>query len=770
MIQLKTYQQRVLNEIREYFEDAKSLGGAKGIRYAFMDKLGDDVQKYKPIEGLEETPFVCIKVPTGGGKTLIASHALEIMHEAYNKEQNRAGLVLWLVPSDAIRQQTLSALRDKNHPYREAIDLHFDGNVKIYTAEEALSGLSKSDLTDNLCIIVSSLAAFRREDSSWLKAFKDNGSLISHFVDVVEENDFLEKSEDGEVINSLANVIRMNRPIVVLDEGHNAQTTLSFDMFRRMSPSIILELTATPRSESNVLVDVTASELKAEKMVKIPIYLTNVSQWQEAIRDGLSKRSELEKIAKTEQKATKEYIRPIMLIQAEQEKEDDDKVYVAKIKEFLVTDLKVDESEIRIKTAKQDQLVNEPLMSKTSGVRYIITVNALKEGWDCPFAYVLVSASKIGSHVAVEQTIGRILRMPNVKDKKNIELNYSYVYSSTENFSKASSAIVKALESNGYSKDDLRPLNGPVHAEKISFDRVFKDKIAIPVLSKKGSDTALAFNKDLVGRSFSLLEHYSDFDFNFINDQDASVKIDLNEKEGIVRLVQGKLVLVYNLDDFSADELGTWLKKNTQNRVISGDEMAEFINKTLAYQLKKFSIQELSINRYKLKESISDAVNRIISSFAKSTFEKLGESRLIVADEIFMDLPDSIVLGRTSPEYFSKHLYERAGHLNGEETDFAFKLNELENIDWWYRNREKEDFYLQGWLSSKFYPDFILKMKSGAYVLVEYKGEDRLSNDDTAWKIQLGDLWQKLNADKHRFYLVGKKEAPNIIRDIERIR
>jgi type III restriction enzyme len=769
MVQLKIYQQRVLDEITDYLADAKSIGGAKGVRFAFMDKLGDDVRRYKPIEGLEEMPFICVKVPTGGGKTLIASHALQIIHDNFNKEQNRAGLVLWLVPSDAIRQQTLKSLKDKNHPYREAIDLHFDGSVKVFTIEEALSGITKSDLTDNLCIIVSSLAAFRREDASWLKAFKDNGSLLSHFTDVVEDNDFLDKTEDGEIIHSLANVIKINRPVVILDEGHNAQTALSFDMFKRMQPSIILELTATPRAESNVLVEVHASELKAEKMVKIPIYLTNVSQWQEAIRDGISKRNELEKIAKNELKATKEYIRPIVLIQAEQEKEDDNKVYVAKVTEFLLNDLKIDETEIRIKTAKQDQLVGEDLLSSTSKVNYIITVNALKEGWDCPFAYILVSASKIGSRVAVEQTIGRILRMPNVKDKKNAALNYSYVYSSTENFSKASSSIVKGLESNGYSKDDLKQLTGPVTSEKTSFDRILSDKVAIPVISVKGAGSGLAFNRDLIGSRFALNDHYTDFDFDFINDQDASVKIDLNEKDGIVKFVQGKLVLVYNLDDFSEEELATWLKKNVQNRVISGEEMGTFIDRTLTHQLKKYNLQELSINRYKLKEKIGDMVTRVIAEYGKKTFEALLAHKKLTAHEMTMDLPDSLVLRRLSPEYFSKHLYEKAGHLNGEETDFAFKLNDLENIEWWYRNREKEDFYLQGWMPNKFYPDFIAQTKGGHYVLVEYKGEDRLSNEDTTWKKQLGKLWQELTDNTHHFYLVGKKDATTIIKAIQEI-
>jgi type III restriction enzyme len=770
MIELKKYQKRVLDELKDYLEDAKLLGGERGIRLAFIDKQTEDARPYKTIEGLEATPFVCVKVPTGGGKTLIASHSLGVIHDTFNKQQNKNGLVLWMVPSDAIRRQTLNTLNDRNHPYREALDMQFDSNVKIFTVEEALMGITKSDISDNLCIIVASLAAFKRDDSSWLKAFKDSGGLISHFNDVVEDDDFLEKSEDGEITKSLGNVIRINSPIVVLDEGHNAQTALSFDMLRRLAPSVILEFTATPRQESNILIEVTASELKAEKMVKIPIYLTNVSQWQEAVRDGIAKRKELVKLANAEYKATKEYIRPIVLLQAEQEKEDENKVYVQKIKDFLLNELNIAEEEIAIKTAKQDQLSGIDLLSKDSKINYILTVNALREGWDCPFAYVLVSASKIGSRLAVEQTIGRILRLPNVKDKKNIELNYSYVYASTESFSNASSAIVKGLESNGYSKEDLKQGGTQIKREKDTYEREFTDKVAIPAISVKGMSAPLAFNKDLIGTSFTLDEHYKSFDFDYHNDQDASVKIDLDEANGIVRLVQGKLALTYSLDDFSEEELTTWLRKNVQNRVISGDEMSNFIAKTVKEQLKAHSIEQLSINRFRLKEKIAETVKGILADYGKQTFDNLMATNKIVASEVFLDLPHEMSISRASNEHFSKHLFEKTGHLNGEETDFAFKLNDLPNIEWWYRNREKEDYALQGWMPNKFYPDYIAKTKGGSWVVIEYKGEDRLSNDDTGWKRELGQLWQKLAGDKNRFYLVGKKDAVTVINEIKELK
>jgi hypothetical protein len=93
-----------------------------------------------------------------------------------------------------------------------------------------------------------------------------------------------------------------------------------------------------------------------------------------------------------------------------------------KIKTFLLDEMKIPEDEIAIKTAKNDEIKGIDLLSPKCPIRYIITVNALKEGWDCPFAYVLISVANIGSRLAVEQTMGRIWRRPQASEKKNLDL------------------------------------------------------------------------------------------------------------------------------------------------------------------------------------------------------------------------------------------------------------------------------------------------------------------------------------------------------------
>ena len=202
-----------------------------------------------------------------------------------------------------------------------------------------------------------------------------------------------------------------------------------------------------------------ASELKAEDMVKIPIVLESAAQWENALTRGIEKRIELEKEAK-KIKAVRsgspqgEYIRPIALLQAQPKNKDRHSITVDEIKNFLL-ERKISADEIAIKTSGKNELEGIDLFSRDCKIRYIITVNALAEGWNCSFAYVLVSVANLGSKIAVEQIIGRIIRLPYAKKKANEGFNRSYVFASARNFNEAAGQIISGLETNGYSRSDL---------------------------------------------------------------------------------------------------------------------------------------------------------------------------------------------------------------------------------------------------------------------------------------------------------------------------
>ena len=670
MLDLKNYQKKTISEFEEYLIQAKRFEKDNGHKIAFfyLNPLPNERPTYND-QGLG-TPNVCIKIPTGGGKTLVACHMLHSICDKYEQEKNEKGFVMWLVPTDAIRTQTLNNLKNREHPYRESLDHYFSNNVKVFDFKEALS-IKKMDLQENLCILVATFGAFRITDKVGRKAYADNGALIEHFQNIIDNN--LDIDAEGQVKYSLMNVIKLSHPIIIIDESHHTKTDLSFEMISNMNPTFVLEYTATPRKESNVIVNITAAELKEEKMVKIPIYLTNIAQWQETIRDGIAKRNELEKITKREKG---EYIRPIALIQAEQEREDPHKIYVKRIFDFLVSQ-GIKKEEIAIKTGVQDQITGINLFSKNCPIRYIITVSALKEGWDNSFAYVLITVANIGARIVVEQTIGRIIRLPNAREKRNKELNFSYVFTSSVNFSNAAKEVEKGLLANGYSRKDFKQLTD----NEISKSNVYKQTISdndikIPYIAiDKKEPRPIEFFEDLVGTSFDLTAQQLPSHFGLYYDQDRTQVIDVKGEDKFEGSRQTKLNIPYDLKDFTKDDLLNWLDKKVLRKEYTQDEKRKFfeivINSLL--ESKKYNLSDLSKNCYKLKDVIELQIDDKEMTLAKQNFLNLEKSKSLLLSSIFYEFQTQVEIDNISDEKFRQHLYEMSGNLNTEELELVLQ-------------------------------------------------------------------------------------------------
>lgn len=770
-MELKKYQQKTLDELRKYIAETKEYKPEKAAGVAFMimrtDSQDNFPKDYHWVPEIGRSPFVCVKVPTGGGKTLIAAHSVGIIFKDYLGERNDKGLTMWFVPSDAIKTQTLNNLRDRKHSYREVLDHRFNNAVKVFDLSEA-KAIKKDDLADNLCIVVSTLSAFRRTDKEWLKAYQDNGALMLHSEGLnAADFDFLDKDKEGEIIYSLANVIKLHNPLVIVDEGHNVQTELSFEMLKGLNPSFVLEFTATPKGRSNVLVNISAKELKKEKMIKMPIYLANKTPWQETIYEGIDKLHDLEKRAK---KNKGEYIRPIMLLQAEQDIENTKKVYVERIYKFLTDEVKIPAEEIAIQTSRKKDLPEmKTLLGRACPIRYIITVNALREGWDCPFVYVLVSVSNLGARLSVEQTIGRIMRLPNAEEKADSALNSAYIFAATQNFSQTSDLVIKGLQENGY--EDIVPITSGVSVVADEFKRKIDDKkIIVPFVNIKDSEALrkLDYVADLIGDAQVLENQDTEIDFQPTEDN-RIVKIDIGREGELIRDAVGKLGLVYHFKDFTEDDLLSWFRIKIQRGFIAIEEMNSFLRKVVSKLLMHHKLNELSTHRYQIKESIEKRINEIVDKLTEKKFGELAKNQLLISHGEGFILGDSINLLQVSPDNFDKYLYEKAGKMNKEELDFAGKLNALENIYWWFRNPEMSGFYIQGWEKQKFYPDFIAKTKNGNYIVIEYKGEHLIGSEDSDYKEAIGKMWGKLNGKEYCFRWVEKNNIDNVIGEISKL-
>ena len=327
----------------------------------------------------EPVPHVCLKVPTGGGKTLLGVAALE-------RIKQDTGFVLWIVPTRAIYEQTLKAFRTREHPYRQMLERISGGKVKLLQKDDRFT---RQDVESRLCIMLLMLpSANRQKGKDFLKIFRDSGGYTSFFPEqddmaanheLSEQHSDLEKNSSGAwVKQSLINVLKLIRPTVILDEAHKAygpndKNNREFvKSVNRLNPRFVLELSATPKiGISNILVNISGTELQAEEMIKLPIEIhsfTN-SDWKHTLAETQKRVEQLEQEARQFQSKENRYVRPIALVRVQRtgrEQRGQGNIHSEDVREYLIRNLAVPEAWIRVQSSETKELGHEDLLSEHS--------------------------------------------------------------------------------------------------------------------------------------------------------------------------------------------------------------------------------------------------------------------------------------------------------------------------------------------------------------------------------------------------------------------
>ena len=468
---LKNYQQRVLDTVDDYLRECRFSNPAAAYEKIARrkDENGNLENRYsrdgyKVTEGLDDCPHVCLRVPTGGGKTYLA--ALSLRYAARFME-TETPTVLWFTPSDAIRSQTVEMLNNPNHPCRQALNDDFGMMTQICDIEN-FANLRPQDFTDKASIIVSTAQMFRVNETATTpkgrmtratrKIYATNEALEPHFAQLLppEASPQLERDDNGEVKLSFANLLFLLRPVVVLDEAHGFVSDLSKKVLQRINPSCVIEWTATPREKSdgkmlhNVLASIGAEELHDEEMIKLPVRVTRHTDWEKAVNGAVNERKRLAQQAKE----SNDPVRPIILYKAQNKNAD---VPVARLKQHLIEVEGIAEKAIAIATGEIKEIAGINLLDSNCEIEHIITVEALKEGWDCPFAYILCSIDNVHSTTAIEQLLGRVLRMPFAKRRKHAALNCGYAHVPADSFVDAARSLREIMATGlGFEEEEVR--------------------------------------------------------------------------------------------------------------------------------------------------------------------------------------------------------------------------------------------------------------------------------------------------------------------------
>jgi type III restriction enzyme len=773
---LNTYL-RSLDEARAKQQQAESLG----IPYKWDIAAWEAVRPNAPYlprraGNRESVPTVCFKLPTGAGKTLLAVHAVDAIQALYKHSQT--GLVLWIVPTTQIYRQTLNALRDRAHPYRQFLDLTSANQTMILEKDQRFS---PEDLQSHLVILLLMLPSANRQVKETLRLFKDQGGFEAFFppedrlqkhAELLQRVPNLDKYETdsafgGMVKSSLGNTLRLLNPIVILDEGHKAYSATAQNTLLGFNPCFILELTATPPQGSNKLVDVSGQAVLREGMIKLDmhVHVQSSADWRDTVYAAYEHRNELEKSAKEHEYQTGKYIRPIALFQAERTGEKQRNkpglIHAEDVREYLITRLNVLPEEIAVKSSEKDEIENIDLLSRDCPIRYIITKHALQEGWDCPFAYIVTILTNPESTTGITQLVGRVLRQPYAAKTGNPALDESHVYC----YRAQTSKLLREIRA-GLMEEGLYDLVGRVMLDPGSKGagivdvpvreqfQQFVGKVYLPYFvvsdGKKGW-REVGYEMDILSGIDWEAFKFDEFDSLELNPtvtQDSVTRLSLDHEEIEALKTQ-------TASDMTLDRV--FIVRQLMDVVPNPWIAYEYVEK-IVKKLKKRGYSEGSIRRdlgFVIRE-IKKVVEKERDRFAHSVFEKKMES-----GEIKFYLVSGIA-GTAIPERVKVHAdarklttargdqpartlfdYVLEDDFNETEKAVALYLDQQEEILWWYRNRAKLDYGLQGWQKGRVFADFVAMRNSHPTVYVlETKGL-HLKNDNTDYKKKLFDLCNK---------------------------
>lgn len=739
-------------------------------------------------------PNVCLKIPTGGGKTLLAAAAISRLHARYYRRHH--GMVLWIVPNEAIYRQTKKALADRDHPYRQLLNVAGAGRVKLLEKD---TPLSRVDVESHLCVMLLMLQSAARQSKETLRFFRDRGNVHGFFPreDDLEAHwrllgeipnlsayapdgglEELSARNKGSVVkDSLGNVMRLLRPMVVIDEGHHSYTDTALKTIDGFNPSFVLELSATPRVAkrpgehgANILVDIRGTDLERAEMIKLPI---NVDvrpwpDWQSCLSASFGKLEELEREARALEADTARYIRPILLVQVERTGADQIEsglIHAEHANAFLLQ-LGLQNRQIAIKTSEKDELAqpeNQELLSPANEVRAIVTKQALQEGWDCPFAYVLCALAAGRNPGALTQLVGRILRQPQVAKTGRPALDECYVYCHDAQTADVVKSIKDSLEIEGMGDLVTSVRTGPDgnsggRRRPIGRRAAFKGAhIFLPRVAWIDGESRreLAYESDVLGAidwddiaADSLArtwtpsrEHAEEQRLKIGLDILSSGQAPHAQAAGAGPTALDRVFLTRAIGDLVPN---AWRAYALVDAVVARliEEGHEEARITASSALL---VEQLRADLEAQRDALAEAVFADRVRAGQIEF-RLRADRLDyeIPEELMVDLPERPrPLARRDGRTVERSLFDPVfdSMLDNEfEGEFACYLDAQSALKWWHRNVAKTGYGLQGWRRNKVYPDFVFAKieRDGKTTLVvlETKGLF-LKNEDTAYKQRL---------------------------------
>ena len=642
-----------------------------------------------------------------------------------------------------------------------------------------------------------------QDSGRYTSFFPDNDDVLGDGKLRGEHPDLDPPNNNSPVAQSLFNVFKIVRPVVVLDEAHKAygrRENASEEFVQSvngLNPRLVIELSATPSaSKSNLLVDVSGKDLKAEEMIKLPVQVTSFTNadWHDTMGEAQVKLEELNNEAVSLQNTEGRYIRPISVVRVERtgsDQRDGERIHAEDTREYLTQNLGVSAESVAVQSSVTRELAGVDLLSEFSPVRWIITKAALMEGWDCPFAYLLVMLDNTSAKRAITQLVGRVMRQPHARLTGREALDQCYVYCQSTNVNAAVQYVKDGLEQEG-----MGDLDDDVHANQtISFKTVaiqrrpdFREaEVFLPkVLHREagGGWEELDYQRHILpGIDLYVIGAPDPQSAHADRPRETRAAVDLEE--------EGASATYYEPQALFVDESVkiAWYARRISD-VLPNPFQAARIARELVQRMYDAGEDDKKI--YQQRSALASQLRDHVTGAMDQQAEKVFRSKLAAGD-IRFDLEASDYNHRVRKSYevlvadndvqlqrygqsvqlsLFEPVYDR--DFNDLERRFAFYLDEQKALRWWHRVavRQHGEYHVRGWRRDRVWPDFVAmggeRDGKPSVLVFETKGDHLEGNDDSEYKKRLfAALEETFNAGKMTIQEGPAKGAFRLVFDRE---
>jgi len=637
---------------------------------------------------------ICIfQSPTGSGKTLMVSELLKAL--VREREDTKKFSFVWI------------SVRMLHEQSKEKLEKYYEDDRLLQCSY--FEDLVEKKIGENEILFI-----------NW------------HSINKKDINIYVRENEQDNNLNSIIeNTKEEGREIIlIIDESHHtASSDKSKELIEVIGPKVTLEVSATPQLKEGIgaYEKVNLSDVKAEEMIKSEISInpefSNIkvgprSADELVIEQALKKREELAALYKK----VGSNINPLILIQLPDQKSSliTKKEEVLKIlkDKFNITE-KNGKLAVWLSEEKTETLAN--IEKNDNEVEVLVFKQAPALGWDCPRASILVIFRETKSFTFTIQTIGRIMRMPELAYYPEEELNKGFVFTNlpdiqiTEDYAKDYITIYEAKRDEKLYKDiSLSSIFLRRQRERTRLSGEF-----VIIFSRVAADMDLEKKITLTP---SKLVNPVIADGRIVNID----KMGEIEHKGVIEINVSEVELQQMFDNFISQNCSPYAPVDSSDRMKTA--LYKFFNQK--YKIEKYDpkVQRLVLGKENVQVFV-DAVNLAKEKYQQEVVKQLGEKRelqevpkwevpvIVTYNSRYAkdDKPLSIL-----KPYYTKKPSE-------PERLFIDLLESSDKVKWWFKNGESEIKYFavlykdEVGLERAFYVDFIVQLNDGTIGLFDTK-------------------------------------------------